>query len=411
MKLFKTVCVAVPAALLSLNVSAANLVDSKVLPAWFQKSLQKDADVKTTGKLKIEALNVDATMKGKPEQQETEEGVWYYLIDVGGASPVECYAFTSFDGVANSLHSVVDFSLKGVEALNKKKLVNRFNYAIDVAVTGTTPYMRYDTLYMLGENDQKVIGMLKGASARTANTLEICLHNEAGYEKAFTGVFESFVQAFANANPSNTFFEPIYSMTINDIPVGFAQEMMSVDADGDVQSVTRTAMLMPVDASDVSRTDSEKTEWGRTDGSLINSYEYSVENGEIASEFTLQNIEGVWQVAGKIQGKEIKVNLNYDSWLLSDFGSYGQTAALLASEDNQIKANMWTSDTDPTAVTPVSLSKVADSEDANVELNMGPMSMRFLADKTGMFQNGSISQGGLTVKMKLISSHGTPTVP
>lgn len=396
---------------MSVNTHAKVLVELEQFPKWFKDATARETKVKKTTKLKVAEFNVDGTVKGKFKLIEEGDGTWYYNVDIGTDTPVECYIFTDYDGPANSLYAIIEHSLTGVEALNNKKLSGQFNYAIDIGAIDNVPYLQLDKLYNLGAGNQKVAGVLKGLSAETAQSLQVCLHNEMGYNQAFFDVFESFVTAMAENESDKAFFEPIYQITLGDMPIGFGHEVYTTDADGDINIQKHSAFLVPVDANTVSRTDSVVTEWSSPDGSVINANVYTIENQVTTSQYSLQNLEGKWQVEGELQGKPIKAELPYSGWLLSGFGSHLESASLLTSEAKSAEFEMWLPDADPTSSLKITLSKITDNPKANLKIDMGPIVMDFMADTKGIFKEGTINQGSLAMGIKLINVPGEPTLP
>ena len=267
-----------------------------------------------------------------------------------------------------------------------------------------------DLLYSLGSGDSKVTGILKGLSAQTGPNLQICLHNEVGYQQAFFDVFASFVEAFQQNENSQSFFEPIYKMTLNDIPVGYSKEKYIVDKDGDIEITSQSALLLPVNHSSIARSDSVSRSWSNPDGSLINALSYSVENSQLSSNFTLIYDEG-WLVEGELQGKPVKQKLEYDGWFLSGFGSYLETARLMATKEKSAEFPMWIPEADPTSKLDVTLKKILDNPKQNFEIKMGPIVMNFLANDKGGFKQGSLKQGPLMLSLELIQVSGEPVLP
>ena len=412
MKLLKSAALFLLPATLSASANAEYLINLADFPDWFQQSMARETSVETSGKMVIERLNVDAQVKGKPVLQDSgSTDVWYYTMDIGSDSPVECYAFLEFDGAANSLHAIVEHSLGGAEQINGKALSGRFTLGLDMGMVGDTPYLQLDTLYNLGEGGEKVAGVLKGLSGQTEQSLQICVHNEMGYQQAFFDVFSSFVQAFTANDQQPELYEATYRMTINGIPVGYSQEKHTIDQDGDIATVLRDAMITPVDQVAVSRSDSQTLEWSRPDGSLINAREYTIENGQLASQFAISSAEDAWQVTGQMQGKEVSATLEYNSWLLSSFGNYTETALLLASDAPSADYHIWLSDADPTSALPVTFTKIDELPDANLQFDLGPLTLKYLATENGSFEKGSIAQGGAVLILEKVYSKGQPVMP
>ncbi|MDO6566370.1 hypothetical protein Q4561_04820 [Alteromonas sp. 1_MG-2023] len=396
--------------LLAFNASAVELVNLNDFPDWFKEAMARDSKVTNSSPIEIEEFQVNSSVLGQATLQEAGEGTWYYTIDIGTDAPVECYAFSEFDGPANSLYSIAEYSLTGVEALNEKTLSGQFNYAMDVGVVDATPYLSLDTLYTVGENDEKVSGLLKGLSAETDNSLQVCIHNEMGYQGAFVAVFKSFVRAFTAAQPTPEFYRSTYQVLINDIPMGFTREKYIKDSEGDVQIEVGTAFMIPVDETSIARSDSVSISWSSPDGSLINGSEYTIENSTMASSFDISYVEDAWQVKGELQGKPVEVELAHKDWLISSYGSYLESVNLLNSESDSGAFYMWTADADPTAAIEIVISEVADNPNGNLKIDMGPLVMTVLSDKKGIISKGIMQQGGLKMDIELMHSNGNPTL-
>lgn len=411
MKFIGIITPLVIALLFSSKLAAHVLVELEQFPNWFKESMAREIEVNKETRVTIEKFNVDQNVKGKVKLIEEADGTWYYNIDIGTASPVECYVFEDFDGTANSFYAIMEHSLKGVEEINKKSLSAQFNYAIDSGLIGKTPYLLLDLLYNLGEGEAKVAGVLKGISVQTERTLQVCIHNEIGYRKTFFDTVESFIEAIVANESKFEFFEPIYQFTINGIPVGYAREKYSTDADGDVNIQKDTAFIIPVDASSISRTDSVAVEWSNPDGSLINADMNSIENGAITSQFAISFVNDQWLVEGQLQGKPITSVLEHDGWLISGFGSFLETAILRKSKLTSAEFNIWIPEADPTTVMKLIISKIPNNDDANVKIDMGPISMMFLADDNGIFKQGTMDRGPMKIGIKLLSVKGKPSLP
>lgn len=399
---------------LTLSVSgkseAKELVDLSAFPDWFLDSLAREKSVSTSTKFENTELGFSGTVKGKLSLVSKGEGYWYYNIDIGTSSPVECYVYTSFDGPANTLSNVIDVVLPAIEELNKKQLMKRSNFALDIGVTDNLAYMLLDTLYTLGKSDEAVSGILKTLSARTGETLQTCLHNEVGYRNTFKTVFESFIATTKPKKDSSVFFENAFTMSFNGIAMGYSQEVHALDQDGDVYTRQYNSMIFPAGSGTISRSDSFVEQFGRVDGSLINLYEYSVENGILVHEYSVTMSNSKWQVEGERKGEAVSAALEYDEWLLTTYGSYLATSALLTGEEQKADYHMWLSSANPLAALQTTLQKVEGNENANVQLEVGPIKLEYLANVDGTFSQMTINQEGIVLKMTPLYQKGSPVL-
>lgn len=390
---------------------AVDFVNVAEFPDWFQEAMARETQITTESEFKLANFNIDSKVKGKLALAEQGESYWYYQVDFGASAPMECYVFTTFDGTANSMHNVLELQIDAYAESVEKKVTGKFNYALDAGVIGDTPYFAVDKLYNVGEGAEKLAGVMKSMAARTDESLQVCLHNELGYRQTFKDAFTSFIQAFLQAEQNLELFSTVYSMSFNGIPVGVAREKYSVDKDGDVQLVMDTSLIFPVDQSNFSRSDTYNVEWSGPDGAMINAEIYTVENGALASQFILNNVDEKWTVTGQVQGKDIEEVVTGDGIISSSFGSHLASASLATSEDSSLLIPMWMVDVDPTAAISVKVNRLDDDKDFNRSVEMGPVQMKFNADENGVMKNGVMDQGPLKFDMNLMYSNGKPVLP
>lgn len=391
--------------------SPADYADLNEFPSFIREAFARETTITTSSKLTINHLGIDAPVKGKLKLTESGENYLYYTIDIGTTAEVECYVFNSYDGPSNTLHTLVESYFSNIEEVYEKSLSGKATFAIDIGVTKNTPYLSLDTLYSIGNGSDKAAGVLKTISAESSGSLQICAHNEMGYREAFKEASISFINAFVEPEKESNFYRAIYKIVINGKPVGFGIENHSIDNDGDIQSVSNSSMLMPLSKDSLARSDSSNTSWSRPDGSLINASEYTIENDSLTSRYRLTAPNGEWIVEGELQGKEINSSLNHNSWILSEFGLYQQTARLLESDQPSDSFKMWVSDSDPTSTTDVTIAHRPNNSDSNITMVMGPISIDLMAEKDGSYKSGKFELGPMKMSLELIYSHGRPLLP
>ena len=298
-----------------------------------------------------------------------------------------------------------------LQELYKKPLSSKFNYAIGSGVLDNTPYLLVDTMYNVGEGDEKVTGILKGLSAETGQTLQVCVHNEVGYRQTFFLVFESFIEAMKEGKDDASFYEIILQANFNDIPVGYSREKLTKDSDGDVEIRVDSAFLIPADGSSISRSDSQTNSWSSPDGSLINANAYTIENSVLSSSLSLNYQDEKWRVNGQIQAKEVSYELDYSDWLLTEYGIYLAVSDLLKSSGTSSDYRMWLPDADPSTAMSFSIEKIVNNPDANLKMNMGPINMNLLVDDFGVIDNATMAIGPVNMKLNQVFVKGKPLLP
>ena len=382
-------------------------VDTSTFSEPIKKLLLKEGKGKKKSKLVIKELDIKSKIIGKVFAKERfeEHESWFFQIDIGSSAPIECYVFKSFDGPATSLKAVVEGALVQAEGLNNKKLSKKYIYRVNSGLIGSTPYVRYDNFYYLGDGDEKVFGTLKSIAALTGDTLEICLHGELGFEETFKNASASFIQAFEKGSDQN-FLEVQSDINVADTNVGFTMEAYSKDEDGDIATEVMQTMLMPVTQSDVMAFDSILTEWSHEDGSLISKNFNIIENGALSQGLSLYAAEGGWQVEGTIQGKEFKRMLEHDDIISSTYGAYSEIRALVNSDATQTELKYWEPSADPEKVISYFITKEPPFDQNKLTIKMGPIEIEAKVDQEGVTKNATMSFGPITMKTKLLRKEG-----
>ncbi|MCH2192374.1 MAG: hypothetical protein MK188_15815 [Gammaproteobacteria bacterium] len=389
--------------------TAKDYITSEQLPDWFSKSLVKEAKDLPRTRLSLPAFPINATGLGTWSEAQSEDNYWYFTVDIGSESPVECWAFQEYDGLANSLVNMMKYAVNNVSANLNKTLESQYNFSLDVSNLGNVPVFSYDILYNLGETDERVSGLMKGMSAESANGLQVCLHNEIGYRETFKDVFTSFVNAVDRTANVKPFFFAINGMKMQGELVGIVSEKFSIDADGDVEIVEATSLILPVDANTVSSTDSLARSWSRIDGTLINTYEYTVENGEVMSSMGLSRTEGTWVIEGEIQGKKVNSELSYDDVFTSNFGAYLETQKLTNSDQDSLSYNTWSLEGDPTQPTPTVMYKKSQ-KNGLLELvaEIESFKIEYTVDEDFIMQRAKVEMGPIDYSVMPMYVSGKP---
>ena len=394
----------------SFTTLAKDLLDIETFPDWLKKDLKKEYQLHGSTNLKIEELGVDTRVVGAFELQEKAENFWYFTASVGkDNAPVECYVFKEYDGPSNSLLTFMDALMPDIAEANAKTLSGTQNFAIDTGMIGNTPYMSYDRLYLLSDDNETLAGILKGLSARVGSTLQICTHNQIGLRETHFNVFKSFVEGMQSSITNTAFFESVQKTSVNGLAVGYISEKFSLGDEGDIHIVVESSSMLPAgDSGAVSVSDAVNDSWSEANGSTINVYEYTIENGTLSAEFSLLNQDGAWQVNGTMQGKDIQSTLAHKGDIVSGYGNYLILQKLRESEENQGSYAMWNSAINPTAVIDVIVKQLEGNASANFEMDFDVLNMQLKANEKFVFESSQLDFGQLKMNVDLMYSAGEP---
>lgn len=391
-------------------LSARDYLTSEQLPEWFNTSLEREARDLPRTRVSLPVFPINATAIGTWSNATQVDDYWYFTVDIGSESPVECWAFQDYDGLANSLVNMMKYAVSNISKAQEKVLDSQFNFSLDMSTMGDTPVFAYNLLYNLGEPEQRVSGLLKGMSAESANGLQVCLHNEIGYRETFKDVFASFINAVDRTSNPQPFFFAINCMKMHGELVGVVSEKFIKDADGDVEIVETTSLILPVDENTVASTDVRVRSWSRADGTLINAYQYAVENSELSSAMGVSKPDDKWLLEGEIQGKAISSELAFAGEFTSNFGAYLETQKLAASDKTLATYYIWSADTDHTQATATELKKNG-TENGLLKLTADVIGFKvnYTVDEAYIMQNAEMKMGPMDFHISPMYVSGKPT--
>lgn len=391
-------------------VLAKDYISQEQLPDWFNDAVKREVKITEKSNVTLAEFPLSAAILGKWSDVEKADTYWYYTVDIGTDTPVECWAFQDYDGPANSLVNMMKYATENIATLHKRALTSQYNYSLNVENIADTAVLDYQVLYNLGTGAEQLTGLMKGLSAESPNGLQVCLHNEIGYRETFKDVFTSFVNATDKSAHATPFFNSVNSVFMNNELVGVAVEKFTKDADGDVEIREALSMILPVDANNVATTDTVTRSWSYADGELINAYTYSVENSEMSSSLSLSESEGVWAVEGEIQGKPISAQLEYQGEFVSNFGTYLVVDELNKTDKETTTYVTWSADTDPTAPTTTTMLKEGKQDGLYLyKADMEGFEVKYKANDDLIMQSATMSIGPVSMLIKPLFVSGKPT--
>ena len=409
MKLSSLFCL-LTALFIPISVVAKDYVTNEQLPEWFSLSLARESDELPQTRLSLQSFPINAKGLGSWSEPQQVEDYWYFTVDIGSETPIECWAFKDYDGLANSLVNMMNYAVTNVSQEQGKTLESRYNFSLDISTLERVPVFSYEILYNLGESSERASGLMKGLSAESPNGLQVCLHNEIGYRKTFKDVFISFVNAVDRAANIQPFYFAINGMKMQGELVGIVSEKFSKDADGDIEIIETTSLILPVDANTVSASDSQVRSWSYADGTLINTYSYTVENGELSSSLGISKSEEKWVIEGEVQGKAVNSELSFNDAFVSNFGAYLEMQRLANSENNSLSYNMWNADTDPTQPTRTILHKRGQKDGLlALSAEIENIEVEYSVDEEFVLQEAQINMGPVKFIMTPLYVFGKPT--
>lgn len=385
--------------------------DSKIDPSW--PDWLKEAMAKEYEDIAFEPLSlgpITTVLPGKiTEKQEVQPGRFYASTDDGSGSGFECWFFTDSIDIASSMAAIADVVIETLsEQHGPVGLRNVFH--VDAGEIDGSSFLALEWLYTVGEAPETLVGLTKIRAAERNGTHVICAHSLPGYRQSFADGFAQVVrQLNANSEGVDPYYQEIYTLELNGLKTGFARMTMSLDDEGDTRIDTTEAMVVPISSTELATSDSTSVSWSTPDGYLINTVDYSAENGELTMDLTLQlDDEGGWVVDGSFSGKEMNEQLGAEGEPVSALGEILAIRRLLREPDAApIDLAYWIPDADPAAFTNVTIALDSESgAPGAASITMGPLKIDGEFDDNGSMRHGTMNVGGIAFIMERVYTAG-----
>jgi len=303
-------------------------------PGWLKEARAREGSSLMPTELRSEDGWLKVSTPGKLVNPiEKLEGSYTVELDVGGDSSVYCEVYPEGIDLANSLRSTLLAAIKEIES-SQGKLDARVLESSDAGAYGTVPYIAMSWLYRVASADGARVGALKQLVLEKGDASVYCAHNELGFTRTFTTIARAFADSLETGEPvAAPHYLDISTASIAGAKIGVAVSTLERDGEGDTRARQMTALLIATDDGSIQAQDSIHVDWVRPDGTLINAANSDVSNGELSSDLSLKEDEGVWLVEGEVQGKAVKTTLPKDSQPGNWVAQARQMRALLAEPD------------------------------------------------------------------------------
>jgi len=189
-----------------------------------------------------------------------------------------------------------------------------------------------------------------------------------------------------------------------------AELTMEKDADNDTVISNSQSMMIKTSPQTLLIQELLQIEYSTPAGKLINSFAQSSRDGSIEQSFSASSDgDGNWIVAGSSHGKEQQYNITTDEGLDSTLGRYIQARKFIADADlESTRASVWVPSLDPANFISTTITAVNREKDNNqVDIAMGPVSMRGILTDAGFAKSLSTKMGPLDMRFESIVSEGS----
>ena len=242
---------------LNYGAAAQDSTSAEAWPDWMQKAMAAEKRKLRFSKVSLGDGYLTTRMAGKPIGKPQElEGGWYLSSNIGADAALECWFFSTPVDPATLATNIASASMQSSEQANGR-LDNQSIHFVDAGAYDSAPYLALEWFYSVGEAPNTLVGLAKVRVAAIDGATVGCAHNLVGYRETFADAFEKLVrEAQVSSNEPAHYYEEVVVQKISGQPVGFAHTTFTRDAEGDTNIVMQESMIIPVDGSTLSTTDS-----------------------------------------------------------------------------------------------------------------------------------------------------------
>lgn len=347
---------------------------------------------------------------------EKVQGSYTVEFSVGSANTASCEVFPDAVDPAAFLKTAAEKTFSDVIEKAQGKVDRRALEAIDSGQFGVTPYLGLSWLYRVNVGKAPLLGALKQYTAVKQGHGIYCAHIDVGYVRTFQSVVKALVESsiFHDKEPvAAPFYYETSVAQLKGMKIGYSTVTLERDADGDVKTIERTAVIIPVTPDTASYIDTLHLEWTHADGAMINALLVVSLNDSLDSNLTLDAKQGRWHVTGEFKGKKIDQLIDAagppGTWLSRAL----QRRALLNAEPSasqEAPSSAWVS-ADPTHFTEsrtTLLGKTPEGGQASLRESVGGLVADVTVDAaTGQELKALVPIGNQTITMERIGTQGS----
>ncbi len=384
-------------------------------PDWLKESMQREADLPAMTTLEADGGAYRFSLPAGTELLDSSEGFWAYSIDIDIDTPIACYLYTEDVPMTAIAVEIGELAIQDVMSTsNAKEEMSRSLYHLDAGSVDGAIFIAFEWLSRFRKAGGDLVGHTKVRAAATGEVLQVCWHADAGYRDTFETVFTAFVDSLHYVSEfPEPFAEDITLDTTNGSVTGATYSSLTLLDNGEYESFSYTTSILPVAPGEIQYSDSYYTEYSRPDGTIVDTYVYSVDNGETGMDLALErDASGEannWTVSGEFQGTEVEFEIPMADALKGEMTLLEETRQLFAGEEESLQTLVWSPFLDPTTFMPLSFTRDDDEVPYQGIARLGPIAMTTVSDEHGAALSGHMTIGPNTIAFERVWTRGIPT--
>lgn len=335
-----------------------------------------------------------------PPEVETQEGYLAITANLGWESDVYCFVYGEMIDAGGSSKALIGEAAKAVDFQQLTP------YRLDHV--GLEPVLSIRGLYHVEQDGVLATGDYKLTVVPRAEHPLICIHDAPGYAQSFARVTTEFAKSFEfeHTTPDPLRGE-LWSMSLEDMPIGFTKRSTYALKDGNFRTVTITARFLPTSPGELAFEDHVSVVNSDSDGAIVSAKYVSLENGETDIEMDLEKSKQGYNYAGTIQGKNVQGTFRAAQPLMSRDG-LERRLKKLARDNKKSKFELleYVPSIDPTQPSKVSYELTPEGDELHLKVSLGQRSMLMRANKHGVIRQVLMQAGPRTLEIGLLEERG-----
>src|SRR5690606_29933261 len=153
------------------------------------------------------------------------------VVDVGWDSEIHCFVYNDAIDSAGAIHTMLEVATQNVEF----QAVSPYALERD----GLVPMIGVRGIYKVNQDGVVMAGDYKLMVVPRAEYPVLCVHDAAGFANSFVRVTTEFARSFKYDSSQNAVVRgELWSVTLDDTPVGFSQHSTYALGGGKVRRVS-----------------------------------------------------------------------------------------------------------------------------------------------------------------------------
>ena len=300
-----------PRAVAGLMCAAALAAQAEDAPQWLVEAKARESRLAQPNDVASEDGLLRAQVPGTLKKKVLlEDGSYGVAIGLEAGIEISCEVFPGSHDLAAILAKTSETSFVEIQKVNGT-VEARALESSGAGAVGPYPYLSLQWIYRARRNGEARVGSLKQFIAATDDALAYCANDDVGYTKTFETVSRALASSLRLGDSQvKPYFREISVVSLDGARVGVATTTLTRDEDGDIQVVSKSALLVATAPDQLVSQDVASVEWVQPDGSLINASHAKSSNGKVVERVTLKKQgESPWRISGTLEGKAIDVEV------------------------------------------------------------------------------------------------------